>query len=68
MTNGSRHGAINLCFSKAKPRVSGVASRFESEAAAQTGRSELQLPELFDVLVESVEVTALQRGCERWEP
>jgi hypothetical protein len=30
VTNGSRHGAINLCFSKAKPRVSDVASRFES--------------------------------------
>ena len=42
--------------------------RFQSEAATQTGSSKLRLPELFDVLAESVEVTALQRGCERWEP
>ena len=42
--------------------------RFRAEATAQTGTKTLQLPELFDVLTESVELTALQRGCERWEP
>jgi hypothetical protein len=42
--------------------------RFCAEAAAQTGSETPSLPELFNVLSESVEVTALQRGCERWEP
>jgi hypothetical protein len=29
---------------------------------------ELDLSATFNVMLESVEVTALQRGCLRWEP
>jgi SAM-dependent methyltransferase len=61
----SRRDAIFACWDTS---LSAMSERFQSEAKAQTGSSELRLPELFDVLVESVEVTALQRGCERWEP
>ena len=60
-----RRDAIYACWDTS---LSVMPERFQSEAAAQTGSSELRLPELFDVLAESVEVTALQRGCERWEP
>ena len=40
--------------------------RFSREAAAQVGTSAPTLTALFDALMESVEVTALQRGVERW--
>lgn len=42
--------------------------RFEREAAAQTGEAHPKLATLFDSLVESVEVTSLQRACARWSP
>ena len=42
--------------------------RFAAEAAAQTGETRVSLPALFDNLLETAEVTALQRGCERWAP
>lgn len=42
--------------------------RFRAEAAAQSGNPAVQLSELYDVMMESVEITALQRGCQRWEP
>ncbi len=40
--------------------------RFAREAGAQVGARGPTLPDLFDALVESVEVTALQRGVARW--
>lgn len=60
-----RRDAIFKCWDAS---MSAMPERFQFEAAAQTGVAEPGLSELFDVLVESVEVTALQRGCERWEP
>lgn len=42
--------------------------RFRSEASAQTGEKDPSLETLFQVLVESVEVSALGWGCERWSP
>jgi hypothetical protein len=42
--------------------------RFSSEARALTGARRWDVGVLFDVLVESVEVTALQRACRRWVP
>lgn len=42
--------------------------RFAAEARAQLGAAEPSLDHLFDFLLEAVEVTALQRGCERWAP
>lgn len=42
--------------------------RFRAEADAQSGKPAVQLHELYDVMMESVEITALQRGCPRWEP
>jgi SAM-dependent methyltransferase len=42
--------------------------RFESESLILTGHDESTLGHLFDVFSECLEVTALQRGCERWEP
>lgn len=42
--------------------------RFEHEAMRLAGIRELNLSRTFHVMLESVEVTALQRGCLRWEP
>jgi hypothetical protein len=42
--------------------------RFEHEVNRLSGTTELHLPRTFEVVVEAVEVTALQRGCLRWEP
>ena len=44
------------------------AKRFEHEVKRLSGATELHLPRTFDVVLEAVEVTALQRGCLRWEP
>lgn len=64
-----RRGAIVECWEAAR---TAFPSRFEREASAQVGTLAtsrgLQLGELFERLVESAEVTALQRACERWEP
>ncbi len=43
-------------------------ARFGAEARAQTGEADPTFTTLFHALVESVEVTALRWGCERWEP
>ncbi|MCE9637083.1 MAG: methyltransferase domain-containing protein [Planctomycetes bacterium] len=61
----ARRDAIAHCWSlgrEAFPR------RFAAEARTQTGDEDADLSRLFDALVESVEVTALQRACSRWEP
>lgn len=42
--------------------------RFQAEVRALTGQDDPVFEEVFRVLLESVEVTALQRGAERWEP
>ncbi len=42
--------------------------RFENEAGRFAGTRQLDLATTFHVMLESVEVTALQRGCLRWEP
>lgn len=42
--------------------------RFALDANRLTGQDSPDLDALFDALVESIEVTALQRGCERWAP
>jgi len=42
--------------------------RFENEARRIAGTRHLDLAKTFHVMLESVEVTALQRGCLRWEP
>jgi len=42
--------------------------RFNREAAALAGSRDPDCDLLFAALLEAVEVTALQRGCERWEP
>jgi 2-polyprenyl-3-methyl-5-hydroxy-6-metoxy-1,4-benzoquinol methylase len=42
--------------------------RFELEANRLTAASGFDLTKTFGVMVEAVEVTALQRGCLRWEP
>jgi hypothetical protein len=43
-------------------------NRFGAEARAQLGAMDPSLEDLFHFLLEAVEVTALQRGCERWAP
>jgi hypothetical protein len=61
----SRRDAIAHCWTlgrEAFPR------RFAAETRVQTGDAEADLGRLFDALVESVEVTALQRACPRWAP
>ena len=42
--------------------------RFEHEVSRLSGTRHLDLSNSFNVVLESVEVTALQRGCLRWEP
>lgn len=42
--------------------------RFEHEIGQLSGISRFDLTNSFNVLLESVEITALQRGCLRWEP
>jgi hypothetical protein len=42
--------------------------RFEHEVARFAGITQLDFSKAFNVMLESVEVTALQRGCLRWEP
>ncbi|MGA2262078.1 MAG: hypothetical protein ABSH28_11645 [Acidobacteriota bacterium] len=42
--------------------------RFEHEVTQFAGITQLDLSKTFNVMLESVEVTALQRGCLRWEP
>jgi hypothetical protein len=42
--------------------------RFEHEISHLAGTRDLDLSNSFNVMLESVEVTALQRGCLRWEP
>ncbi len=61
----SRRAAIDHYWSLSRdafPR------RFAAESRVQTGETRLDLGNLFDALLESVEVTALQRACPRWEP
>jgi SAM-dependent methyltransferase len=41
--------------------------RFHAEAELIAGQSEPTLPALFNVMRECIEVTALQRGCTRWD-
>ncbi len=43
-------------------------ARFEHEARHLTATSQFDLLNTFEVMLEAVEVTALQRGCLRWEP
>ncbi len=49
-----------------------VPDAFDRDACSllghRLGRGEQGLRDLFDVLRESIEVTALQRGVARWEP
>jgi hypothetical protein len=40
--------------------------RFEHEVSKFSGLRRLDLPRTFSVMLEAVEVTALQRGCLRW--
>ncbi len=42
--------------------------RFEHEANGFSGSNRLDFPRTFNVMLEAVEITALQRGCRRWEP
>jgi hypothetical protein len=42
--------------------------RFEHEISRLAGTRHFDLSNSFNVMLESVEVTALQRGCLRWEP
>jgi CRISPR/Cas system Type II protein with McrA/HNH and RuvC-like nuclease domain len=42
--------------------------RFENEINHLAGTTKLDLSNSFDVVLEAVEITALQRGCLRWEP
>jgi hypothetical protein len=42
--------------------------RFEHEISRLAGTPGVDLSNSFNVMLESVEVTALQRGCLRWEP
>ncbi len=42
--------------------------RFEHEISRFAGTIHLDLLNSFNVMLESVEVTALQRGCLRWQP
>ena len=60
-----RRPAILACWELTR---AALPHRFLAEAAAQTGRADPTLASLFDVLLESVEITALQRGAERWAP
>jgi hypothetical protein len=42
--------------------------RFEHEVGRLAGAKHLNLSNCYDIVLEPVEVTALQRGCLRWEP
>jgi len=46
----------------------GIPRRFEVELAHLTGQASLDLDAGFESLCEAVEVTAIQRSCERWSP
>ncbi len=61
----ARREAIVHCWSLARDAYP---TRFAHEAAAQTGGPDVDFSTLFDALLESVETTALQRACPRWEP
>ena len=61
----ARKEPIIHCWEVARERGS---RRFENEVAAWTGRKRLPLDGLFDLVSESIEFTALQRGTGRWEP
>ena len=61
----ARRGAILHCWEASR---AAFPRRFESEATHQTGEPRPRPATLFEVLLESVEVTALQRGCQRWTP
>lgn len=45
-----------------------IPTRFANETVRFTASPILNLTKAFGVMLESVEVTALQRGCLRWEP
>ncbi len=60
-----RRGAVLGCWELARTQRP---QRFEREAAGLTGVAQPSLDVLFDAMVEAVEVTALQRGAERWAP
>lgn len=66
---GSRQSCIVGYWSRMRDVHS---ERFEFEAARLTGRTALQRgdweEQLFGVVAEAVEFTAVQRGVERWEP
>lgn len=61
----ARRDAIAHCWTLSREAFR---LRFAAESRAQTGDADVDLGRLFDALVESVEVTALQRACPRWEP
>lgn len=46
----------------------GIPRRFEIELSHLTGRESLDIDAGFESLCEAVEVTAIQRSCERWSP
>lgn len=63
-----RRDAIVHCWELTRSRLP---HRFENEARAQLGGpggASVDLARLFERLVESAEVTALQRACPRWHP
>jgi HNH endonuclease len=60
-----RRSAVVSCWNVARTQRP---QRFEREAEALAGVARAPLNELFDAMVEAVEVTALQRGAERWAP
>jgi hypothetical protein len=43
-------------------------SRFQSEIKAFTNLSSPNFNDIFSIVLDAVEITALQRGVERWEP
>ena len=64
-----RESAIVECWEITRARMP---VRFANEARAQVGGvgsgAEVELGRLFERLVESAEVTAVQRACPRWQP
>jgi len=60
-----RRDYVLWCWTQSRE---GFPRRFDAEAKAQVGEPRLSLPRLFDVMAEAIEVTALQRGVQRWAP
>ncbi len=61
-----RRKGVIMCYwdalHQANPR------RFEYEISRLAGGGQKDFSKVFNVMLEAVEVTALQRGCLRWEP